>query len=325
MKRNRFYIFLLLTSCFIAQLHAQRKLTIAVFDTQGNRLPYPEFIIGHDFHRVGTKDGTVEVSFDSTALHDLITVKYMGYKTTQIQLDSIHFSDKLINVNLEEDSYLLDPIIVVPSKFSAEKYFQERKKNLLLPYYRTYFFDLDFVLNENNKTDHFYTGHALGTSCRNQTDIDSASLVISEVISYNAKLLTILKRASEVSYLMANAFCHKSDRKNFYCTYMGSIDGFELWEFSIRKQKEMPWNLQEDDELRCIVSLDKDGFINRIKTQLTSSSEYSASYLLDTEFGLHKKKLIPSIIKIDLVPNARNEDLKSLSLVINYSNFRKEK
>lgn len=106
---------------------------------------------------------------------------------------------------------------------------------------------------------------------------------------------------------------------------MGRVDDLELWEFAIRKQKEMPWHLHEDDEIRCIVALDKEGFISRIKTQLTSSSEGSASYLLDTQFGLRDDKLVPLTIKIDLVPNARNEVLTLLSLTINYSNCRKKR
>lgn len=324
MKRGKLYLSLLML-CFVAQLYAQRVLTIAVCDTQGNTLPYPEIIIGAELHRVGTKDGTLEVALDAIKLHDLLIVKYMGYKAAQIQLDGMILSKGLVNVRLEEETYLLDPVLVRPSNFSAEEYFQKRKKDRLLPYHRKYFFDLDFVGGDSNKKDHAYTGRVVGSSRRTVTDIDSTTLVISEAILYTTKLLSVLKRAAEVSYLTANAFCDKRDRKRFHCTYMGRIDDLELWEFTIRKQKEMPWHLHEDDEFRCIVALDKEGFISRIKTQLTSSSEGSASYLLDTQFGLRDDKLVPLTIKIDLVPNARNEVLTSLSLTINYSNCRKKR
>lgn len=324
MMKRKIYVFLLMM-CVITQLHAQKKLTIAVSDTQGNRLPYPEIVIGADFHRVGTEQGTLEVSSDAIRLHDLLTVKYMGYKTTQIPLDSIHLSNGVIHVNLEEDTYLLDPVIVLSGKFSAEKYFKKQKKNLLLPYYNKYFFDLNFVFENGSSKNHTYTGHVWGMSHRTRTDIDSASLVISEPISDSTKLFTVLKRASEISYLVADIFCHKSDRKNFHCTYRGEVDDFKLWEFSIRKQKKMPWNIEENDEFRCIVSLDKKGFINRIKTQLTSSSEHSVSYLLDTEYSLYKRELIPLVVKIDVVPNACNEKSNPLSFVLNYSNFREKK
>lgn len=111
----------------------KKKLTVAVFDTQGNRLSYPEIIIGTGFHKIGTENGTLEMPLKTLKLKDLLTVKYLGYKTTQIPLDSVLLSNDLINVNLEEDSYLLDSIVVRPSGFSAEKYFRQKKRTYFFP------------------------------------------------------------------------------------------------------------------------------------------------------------------------------------------------
>ena len=87
----------------------------------------------------------------------------------------------------------------------------------------------------------------------------------------------------------------------------------------------MPWNLEQEDEYKCMVSLDKDGLIKKIQTQRISSSNHSFSYLLDTEFTLFKEKLVPEKVTLDLIPNANNETFQPLSLVAKYSNFRKRK
>ena len=87
----------------------------------------------------------------------------------------------------------------------------------------------------------------------------------------------------------------------------------------------MPWNLEQEDEYKCMISLDKDGLIKKIQTQRISSSNHSFSYLLDTELTLFKEKLIPQKVTLDLIPNANNETFQPLSLVAKYSNFRKRK
>lgn len=42
---------------FVTSLYSQDKVTIAVFDTQGNALSYPEIILGTYLHRIGQKKG----------------------------------------------------------------------------------------------------------------------------------------------------------------------------------------------------------------------------------------------------------------------------
>ena len=85
----------------------------------------------------------------------------------------------------------------------------------------------------------------------------------------------------------------------------------------------MPWNLEQEDECRCMVSLDKSGLIKNIKTQRKSSSDHSLSYLLETEFTLFEEQLGPKQVTIELIPNAKSEFISPLSRVANYSNFRK--
>lgn len=320
-------VLLLMTLTFsVGSLYAQEKFSIVVCDTQGNRLPYPEIIIGDKFHRVGTKEGKIEVDFDTTNYIDTITVKYLGYNTGHFIFDSSLLYNNEFSVMLEETTYLLDSIVISPKGFSGEEYFQEKKKNLLLPYYKRYYFDSDFSFKLSGGNSQNLIGEISGTARGNITEVDSSTLIISNPIPNISKILSALERANEISYLMSNAFCHKSDRKNFYCTYNGLVGDVEEWEFTIREQENMPWDLLPGDNLICLVYLDKDGFIKRIRTQLTSSSNQSLSYFLDTIFDRFENKIIPQTITADFVPNASaTEEIAPLSLFIHYNNIRKRK
>lgn len=318
---NRIYIFLSPIFCVAIQVLAQDKITIAVSDTSGNSLPYPEVKIGKNFHRAGTINGTIEVPTDLFAANDSLTVKYIGYKTAQILLSPITIAKGVITINLEEETYFLDPLIVSPSEYSSDSYFRKRKKWLLLPC-RKYFFDLDFKYNKSNDPNNQYAGYMSGISDGFITYMDSTRLVTSEAMPDTCEILKVGKRATEINYLVAWAFCHRSERKNFYCTYMGKRDNSEVWEFSIRKQQKMPWELKKDDELRCIVTLDNDGFITNIKTHFTSSTDNVVSYLLYTDFGRYDNKLIPVETKFDIIPSANNKDAVAATYTLGYNNVR---
>lgn len=156
------------------------------------------------------------------------------------------------------------------------------------------------------------------------TYMDSTSLVTSEEMPDTCEILKIGKRATEINYLVARVFCHQSERKNFFCTYMGKTDNSEVWEFSIRKQQKMPWELRKDDELRCIVTLDNDGFITKIKTHFTSSKDNVVSYLLYTDFGRYDNQLIPIETKLDIIPSVSNKETEAITYTLRYCNIRKE-
>lgn len=317
----------LLTLAFLSvtSLYSQEKVTIAVFDTQGNALSYPEVILGTYVHRVGTEKGTLDIPLQFFNPGDTLIVKYLGFKTSRVLLDDILCSKNMIKIALEEDSFLLDPVIVTPSNFSGKKYFDSRIKNSLTPYSHKYFFDVDFVFKDQDQVENTYEGKTVGKFRHATTEIDKSKMVVSATPPEISKLVTSLKRATEISYLMANAFCSNIEREYFDCFYRGEMNNLELWEFLIKKQEKMPWNLERDDEYKCMVSLDKNGIIKSIKTQRISSSDRSFSYLLDTEFTLYEEQLIPQRVTLDFIPNANNEDYRSLSLIANYSNFRKRK
>ena len=303
----------------------QETVTITVSDTQGDRLPYPEIIAGPHFHRVGGADGTIEVPLSAFSLNDTLTIKYLGYQTAKIVLDGMSVSKSLIVANLKEEPYVLDDIVVRPNAYSSDEYFQKKKKNLLLPYYRRYVWDLEFTYDRNDQPGHTYKGKVPGISRAYTTEMDSTSLTISEVTPDSALILRAGKRATEISYLAAHIFCHKSERKNFYCLYLGKNNEFEVWDFSIRQQQKMPWNLKKDDLIRCIVSLDQEGYITNIKTQLTSSDSKGTSYWVNTEYGRYDNMLVPMLSKVDLIPNAHNDEIRAGQFTLKYSNFRREK
>ena len=305
-------------------LYAQDKVTIAVSDIQGNVLPYPEVILGTSVHRVGTERGTLDIPLQLFNLGDTLIVKYLGFKSSRILLNDVQSSNNVIKVALEEKPFLLDPVIVTPSNFSGEKYYRSKIKNSLTPYSRTHLFDVGFVFKTQDQVVNTYVGKTVGKSRQTTTKIDQSKMVISATPPELSKLVILLKRATEISYLVANALCGNTGRRYFDCRYRGEKDGLASWAFSIKTQEKLPWNLERDDVFKCMVSLDENGVIRRVETQRISASEHSFSYLLDTEYTLFEGQLIPQRVTLGFIPNANNDDFPPLSLIASYSNFRKK-
>lgn len=313
-----FYFTVLLL--LVTPLYAQQKVRVEVCDMQGIRLAYPELSIGNYFHRMGSEQGTLEFAPQSVRLNDTLTVKYLGYKPAKVLLDAHRLADSLLKVNLEEESYLLDSVTIVSNQFSSEEYFRRRMKKSLRPYLRKHFFDLDFTYQDTPPIEK-YIGQTLGRLRYLRVRIDSTHLVVSKRDSV-AKLLSMLRQTTGISYLTADLMCSKRERRHFHCSYKGETDGLGVWEFSLKREKRMPLELKTGDELRCIVFLDESGLIRRIKTQFTPILNDSASYLLDAEFILFKGKLVPLKVNMELVPSGYSA-LHPFSLVIDYSNHRK--
>lgn len=309
---------------FSTHLVAQEKVTIEVKDSKGAALEYPEIIIGDKYHRVGTLNGDLDVEKSVLKVGDAIIVKFLGYKTHKLSIDQQILGKDKIHVVMEEDAYLLEPLIVHQSDFDADKYFQKRKKHLLLPYYKSYSIDIDFNLIEDGDKDHPIKGHITAESERFDTIVDSMNMVVSAPILYSSEVVYAIKRASELNYLAAYILCHGDARKNFYCDYRGKDGDLELWEFTLRQQKNMPWGTSPNDELRCFVSLDVNGYIANVRTQFTPSSEVSTSYLLETKYTLVNRKLVAEQTIMDVLPNAKNNKYKPIYLNLSYSNFRKK-
>lgn len=318
MKYLLIFLFLLL----VTPLYAQPEVIIEVCDTQGVPLAYPEILIGNYFHQMGGEQGRLSIPPESVHLNDTLTVRYLGYKPAKILLDASRLSRSPIKVSLEEESYLLEAVTVVSNRFSSEAYFQQRLKKSLRPYTRKHFFDLLFSFQDINPTS-TYSGQVAGSMRRLNARIDTSRLIISEKRDTLSRLFAVLRRASEISLLVPHIICNKGRRSYFHCTYKGENHGLSVWEFSIKKQDNMRWDLKKEDELRCLVSLDKEGIISDIKTQFTPGAIDSISYLLETQFTLFKEKLVPAKVKMKLVPNTHNTN-KSLSLTAEYRNHRKK-
>ena len=306
-------------------LYAQPKVTIVVSDMQGERLAYPEISIGDALHRMGSEQGTLEILPQAIRRNDTLTVRYLGYKPSKLLLDSLVLSKSLITVNLEEETYLLDPVTIVSNAFSSEAYFQQRLKRALRPYTHKYFFDLLFLIKKEVRAGTTCKGKVVGRSRRVRTQLDSTSLECSDTTGEIARCLTLLTRITEVSHLTVNAFCDKKERKVFHCAYKGKAEGLDVWEFTVKKQENMPWDLNQEDVFKCMVALDQEGVIKNIKAQFTpSAATESASYLLETEFTFFKEKLVPLRVSGAFIPHADN-DKTPWAVMADYTNLRKHK
>lgn len=317
------YLYCLAFLLFLSPLYAQQRLTVEVMDVQGNRLAYPEVSVGNYWHRVGNERGTIEIPISPTSINDTLSVKYLGYRAFKRRLDTALLSRSPLKVSLEEESYLLDSVMVLPNDFSAEELFQQRLKKSLRLYSHPFFFDLHFTVKKGEEQAAMtYTGQVLGHARRMKISLDSSSLVISKKTEEISKVLRLLKRTTEISHHSLSVFCNKELRKHFSCSYKGEeANGLAVWDFVVKEQEKTVLDLKEEEDLRFRVFLDKEGVIDRIGVQFTPIDD-TASYLLDVEFVLFKGKLVPQKVTIDLISHADNAETP-WSIDITYRNNRK--
>ena len=248
-------------------------------------------------------------------------VRYMGYESKTVIIDNELLISDRVNIFLDEKLFLLEPLVVRQNDFNAEAFFKKRKKNLLLPYFKEYQFNVDFEFVADGQPSK--KGTAFCQFKDAYVNIDTVSITFSDTTEYKDMIIKGVKRASEINYLAADIFCHSKHRKRFYCDYKGVENNLDLWEFIIRSNNDMPWNLDEEDEFKCYVYLDHDGIIVRIDIQLINHLEDSISYLLETDYVLFDRKLVASKTMMKLLPNANNNDMPELLVNIMYSDFQK--
>lgn len=301
---------------------SQDTFAIHVTNQQKKPLEYPEILIPNKLHRIGTKNGILILNKDIVGVGDSILVRYMGYESKNVIVDNELLASDSINISLDEKLFLLEPLVVRKNDFNAEAFFKKKKKNLLLPYFKEYHFNVDFEFVADGQPSK--KGNAFCQFKDAYVNIDTVSITFSDTTEYKDMIIKGVKRASEINYLAADIFCHSKHRKRFYCDYKGVENNLDLWEFIIRSSNDMPWNLNKKDEFKCFVYLDSNGIITRIDVQLTNHLEHGVSYLLETEYVLFDRKLVASQTMIKLLPNANNNDTPELLINMMYSDFQKQ-
>lgn len=303
----------------VPELFSQQTFTIQVKNQKNEVLEYPEISIPKKVHKIGTKEGTLLLSNNSINLGDSIIVSHLGYDTEIVLVDNEMINKKNCEIILYEKTYFLEPLIVNRNDFNAEAFFKKKKKKILLPYYRKYGFNVDFQFFMPG--DSPVSGQV---TCHFQNAVVNLDSTVLHADSIKNEILKkCIKRGSEINYLTANIFCHSRFRKKFYCDYKGIVDGLDCWEFSIRPQTNKLWDLLQEDEFLCLVSIDEHGFISNIETQLTSHSDKSQSYLLKTNYTLYQDKLVAANTFFKILPNAANNENSEFFIEMIYSDFQR--
>ncbi|HBX46352.1 MAG TPA: hypothetical protein DEG28_10785 [Porphyromonadaceae bacterium] len=312
----------LLFACFlfpISSVFSQQPFTVEVKNSVQEVLSYAEIFIPQKTHKVGTKEGTLAFPEDLIQEGDSIIVRYLGYETKRIAVSREMINAGYCEILLDEKPYLLEAVVVNRNDLNAEAFFKKKKKKLLLPYFRDHSFLVDF--DSVVSGDSTVAGQKTGFFRDAYVSIDSIGLSSDSVA--NELVYKGLKRGYELNYLLADIFCHAKYRKRFYCDYKGKRDGFDLWSFAIRPGKGDLWRLSLGDEFVCMVSLDEKGYIANIEAQLTSHSNKSESYILNTDYTLFREKIVASRSVFKILPNADNDEAKECVIVMTFSGFGK--
>ncbi len=256
------------------------------------------------------KKGELYLKKSLLKLNDTLFIEYLGFQKKKVVIDnSILKKDNLI-VYLKEKEYLLDEVTVVTTNFNAEKYFQKQLKKDLRPYPRRITADVTISYGKKKSKK------AITSFSKKNRKIKIDTIRTPKDI--NLKL--IVNNTLSASYW----FCKKHYRKKFKCLYKGKEkDDTTVWEFKADKKQKKSLLLNDvDDDLTCLVKLNRQGVITEIKIFLVDAKSKNG---IVTEFC----KIKYTTFKNDLIAKKVNlkrfrEGDKKEDIDLLFYNFHKE-
>lgn len=299
------FCFLLFTFYSYAQ---SDSLIISVQSTEA-RLPYALIKLGNKIEQTTDKKGELHIQKSQIDPKDSLVVAYIGfYPKSLIINDKILQKDSLV-ISLKEKEYQLEEITVKAKNFNAENFFRKHLKSGLYPYSGKVVADIDLAYGTNLATK------ATTSFFQKGSKIETDSLKTPKEIN--------LKRILSNTFSVAYWFCTKHYRKKFKCLYKGKERDTTVWEFKADKKQKNALLIEDvDDELTCLVKLNKQGIITEISVFLVDAKLKNATttQFCKIKYTTFKKELIAKKVNLETF---RKEGKKEAIDLLLY-NFRKK-
>ncbi len=237
--------------------------------------------------------GCIDIPLTYCHSGDTIQVSYMGFETLHIVLSPVHLQNQQIQVfRLKPQTYALDDVTVTAH---AEKFFEKKKKNMLLPYSDKHPVRVLASVNMDVNGEQTQASGHLNILFRL-----SDQEVTENTCTTDTLLLRQIKRNLVLASYIPYEFCYQKYRKLTDVYYLGIQKDRYVFRFDVKPEAVTHpfFGFQPGDEVSSIVYVEKNGFISRIETRTNVKSGKSKSYNLSVDYIEYKNKMAPAYIDI---------------------------
>lgn len=303
MRKIFFFIFLVYS---LSSFGEGRTIRLKVTDELSAPLSYCDIFVKDKFHLITDDKG--EVHFDAAlcAVGDTIQMGYLGYESCVIIVSPSLTEGKQQTCRLVPKCYTLEDI-VVKGTFDAAKFFKEKKKAMLLPYWDKHTLlvaaKLDYI--DEKGTPQHVSGNL-------EIQFRLKEMEITEnKCTQDTLLQARIKRAIQLASYIPYSFCVQKIRKMYNINYLGLKDNKWNFVFNIdpRYIDHPFFGFQKGDESPTHLIIDSQGFISSIETHTIIKSGKSRSYNLYVDYVDYKSQMAPAYINATLIDDKMNIEL----------------
>lgn len=215
--------------------------------------------------------GVCEIKYSDLGIGETLEIDAFSFLSYRIKITKDILLKSNVKIELEPEVYNLGEVIVRPNKDDSKLFNLKLEKDQKIPIPNRKPKEISITSVPNKKIFYNYSW------IKRKFNI--------KTINYNIDEWTknCMKGILKLNFTLLREFIREKERKNFSCQFLGEERGFSAWKF-IRMKKKKKIDMNEEDELECIIYLDNKGFIQQLKARMSTNNKSSSSYFLNTYF-----------------------------------------
>ncbi len=294
MKAKYIFLFLLLSNLVDVALGQTLKIIVK---SNNEEVSFARVEKDNKLFSYTDSNGICEIYIADLQNSQAIKIIAFSFLPYEIIITKDILKKKEINIELEPEVYRLDEVLVIPVRDDL-KLFENRINRGQEPFLSSEFKELRIISKPNKKIHYNWS--------KRRFNIDTVNCSLTK---WETKLI---KSILKLNFTIPLSFIRKKERKNFSCQFLGKEESGTVWKFIIERKKKK-YKMEKNDDSECIVYLDSNGFISRLKTQMKTNNKSSSSYFLDTHFTRKENVLIAKHSLMQLVP--LNKNIKNIQTI----------
>lgn len=293
MKTKVLYIILLLHSVVA---YGENIIKLQILDN-ATPISYCDVSIANSLFFIADEKGEVQIQASLLGKGDTIRIASLGYKQTDLIVTEELLEQKHCSLQLQAQEYVMDEI-EVKAAFDSRKFFNNKKKNLIVPYTDKHYVNVLAKISYTNEQGFQQTEEGSLRILYKKNDV---SIIASQGIKDSILQKNISRCLSLATYTIYS-YCFPKFQKLSDFEYKGVQN--DRWCFQTAVKRDALthpfYGFQSSDKSSTQVSIDQEGYISAIETQVIINSGASHSYNLYAEYIDINSQIAPAYISTSI-------------------------